>query len=211
MFALMAAGPASASAFTPEFLHGGEPLSEEVPFTLTSSALTWETVGGEKVTCTSPTAKGTVINSTEQRLVLDLQGCKGPLGVACTTQGKSTGEIVTKNLKGTLHYGVKSEEVLNELAPVEGNVFAEFQCIGVGYKWTGSVLGLVTPLFSEQTTETWTFAQSGGKQIPSEYENGEGELIQAYLQESRGGGAPEQMGFNATASITFASAIEVCC
>lgn len=203
--ALIGASSASANA---EYFQGGNPLGHVVGFTGTSGAGTLQTVGGSTVTCTSDKATGKLLNATEDEAEVTFSGCKGPLSAACTTSGQASGVILTKQLKSEL-VNLVGGGVGVLLTPKEaGGLFAEFSCLGVVIKVRGSVVGVVTPVDSEQTTGTLTFSQSGGHQLPSEYELA-GVLHSSKLETSVGGGAFEESGEGTTESLTFEQPVEV--
>lgn len=203
--AMALVGVASASAAA-HYLQGGAPLGHTVSFTGTSGAATLQTKSGTKVTCTSDSATGKLLNSTEDEVEVTFKGCKGPLGVSCTTSGQSSGVILTSLLKSEL-VNLVGGGVGVLLTPVSGD-FADFSCIGIAIQVKGSVVGVATPVGVQQKTGTLTFKQSGGKQIPSEYILN-GVKKTSKLETSVSGGAFEESGQETTESLTFAEAIEL--
>jgi hypothetical protein len=174
VMALVGAGTASASEPKAEPEGGAFP----VEFSGSGGTGLLETVAEgtkiRKVHCTENTSVGEIDSATTAKNVeVTFKGCtaEGPFGnVNCTTAGKSTGEITTTTLKGTLVY-IKSgsSEAGILLQPVSGN-FAEFTCGGLQkLAVSGSVVGKLTPVNTLTKTYTLTFSQKAGKQEPETY------------------------------------------
>lgn len=246
VFAISAVASASASAALPEFVHcvkqttkkfewtekecktkSGNKTGEfekeavkagvgKLKFTSTSGKGTLETKGGAKVTCTSDTDKGELTGAKEaKKVVVTFKGCE-TLGLKCQT-GVVEGEIVTKELKGTLGYINKTKkEVGLSLTPaVAGGPFVEFKCgpkeeikvvvkEGEG-KGGNSVIGAITPVNVLSKTFTLKFTQVKGVQAPEMFEGG----VRDVLESSINGGKVEQSGEETEDTNTGEELIEI--
>jgi hypothetical protein len=136
--------PAVASA-TPWHLEnptGGFPATGTIAGVGGSSL---STANGETISCTSSSGHVVYENSTTGTLNLKFHGCKGPLGVTCTTSGQPSGTIVTTALpihNVMLPSGQPGILVTPNAAT---NNFAHFSCLFVSVTVTGNgVLGKIT-------------------------------------------------------------------
>lgn len=204
MLALSAATVASASAALPEF----EPVGKKFPvkFKSKSGAGTLETVGGRLISCTADTNVGEHTGAKALIVVVTFTGCTTKfLGITlnCQTAAAKKGEIITKELEGTLGYINKAaKEVGVALKPKGGGNFVNLECEGIGIEVRGSVIGVVTPLNKlVKTTEhfTLTFSQAKGVQKPTKLE-GEAKDV---LETSTSKGAFEESGLGTADEITF--------
>jgi hypothetical protein len=126
---------ASAGAWDIEPTPGGFPLG----FTLKGGggSLTTATT---TISCTSVSGTGSYENATTGKIQVTFHGCKGPLGVTCTSSGAPAGTIVTTNLpfhNVLLEASPRKPGVLltpatvdNVPAAGEGH-FATFVCFGI--------------------------------------------------------------------------------
>jgi hypothetical protein len=145
MFLFSAITAASASAL-PEFVKtaGTYPIKFTgkatapgmLPPTLKSSAGTVE--------CSNETVEGELVENGMQvkNISVRYTGCKGPLGVACTTAGQTSGTIAVNELMGYLGYDSQAKKTtvlallpatakLETEAELENLTVAEFTCSGV--------------------------------------------------------------------------------
>jgi hypothetical protein len=96
------------------------------------------------VECTNETVEGEFVeNGMEvQEINVRYTGCKGPLGLACTSAGQTSGTIVVKELMGYLSYNSQAEKTvvlalipatakLKTEAELEDLTVTEFTCAGV--------------------------------------------------------------------------------
>jgi hypothetical protein len=185
--------------------------------TLTQAVVTFETVTKTKVVCKGETGTGEYTGTTTVGNVVDtFTGCESQKYKAlqkdkCKTAGHAEGELVTSTLEGTLGWiGWKEGKHLvgNDLFPVgHSGPLLEFSCAGIPVQVRGSVIvkvasGKMLPLTK---TETVTFAASGSKQTPEQFEGG----VKDVLEFSFGVGAFEQTGLKMTTIQTSEEQLEI--
>ena len=110
--------------------------------------VTFESVGGAKITCTGESGQGEYSGlKTESGVVLTFTGCEDS-HLTCTTGGQPPGTITTASLGGELRV-IKTgstpakNKVGIEWAPAAGSAFAEFECGPLKFELAGS---LIVPL-----------------------------------------------------------------
>lgn len=159
-----------------------------------------------EVECTNETASGEALGTNKVANVSVLfKGCKLFGVVSCQSAGAGAGEIQVNPLDGQLGYINKTaHEVGVLLEPAAaGKAFAEFECeevalktvVGVGNategayytpEATGGFDGVISPISPvNQMTPTFTQvykANAQREQIPSKFEGGHNELLEAYLE-----------------------------
>lgn len=146
--------------------------SSTANFTVTGSGGSFTSTAGGGISCTSTMGNGAFSTSTGGSVSLALSGCKGPLGVSCTSAGQATGVVVASmafdaimvatNKPGTLFTPVSSAE------PTVGlKTLWEMSCFGLAVKVFGK--GLIATISAPacgvaSSTSTLTFgstAQTG--------------------------------------------------
>jgi len=227
VLAFSAIASASASASQPK----AEPEGGTFPVGFTGSSATGgtlETVKGRLVTCTSDSSKGSIDSATTvTNVIVIFKGCtaSGPFGIKLPcASGKTSGEIETVALKGTLFYvkaGSSDSGVL--LEPTSGPMtkFASFLCgptLGVEETLAvrGSVVGAITPVNTLTTAFSLKFTQTKGVQSPLEYLDATCTKKKAALEtEGVGKGfgsetwAYEQSGVGTTESLTTSKKVKI--
>lgn len=143
-------------------------------FTSTSGTSKLETVGGRVIECTADSNTGEFTGeNTAGKVVVTFTGCKGPSGSTCTTSGKASGEIVTKEMSGELVDLEGTEEGAKKVGIYfnkGGTVspLAEFECLNLGngslVKVTGSLICQIKKVNTVTTSFTLTCGQTAGKQ-----------------------------------------------
>ena len=143
-------------------------------FHSTSKAMTLETVGKFKVTCTAGTNEGEVTAPATVVLTMTFTGCgsgEGPSGGSC--QNASGGEIVTERLFGTLGYLNRQHtgvglDLSNPAASPTGGALIRFFCgEDTSVEVSGSLIGKITPIntvVEPGAHMTLKFAQKEGHQ-----------------------------------------------
>jgi len=137
--------PAVASAQT---WHLG---SSTATFSVSGSGGQLTSTAGGSISCTGTTGSGSFSTSTTGSASLSFTGCKGPLGVSCTSAGAATGVIsatnefhaimVATNKPGLLLTGKEA----NSATSAKGPQFAEFSCFGLTVKVFGpGVIGTIS-------------------------------------------------------------------
>jgi len=122
--------------WTPGFVAG------KTEFTTTGGAATLKTKGGKTVTCTSEKSTGKYLEdgtNKKESTTVEFAGCASS-GFACTTVGKATGELVTRELIGEVGFEnkLKKKTALKlEPGPTASLKFIEFKCVGLEIKVRG--------------------------------------------------------------------------
>jgi hypothetical protein len=173
-----------------------------------------ETVKGAKLECRFGSNTGEFVGTKELRIPsIKFGGCQTPAG-PCSTKGAAAEEIVTPELSGHLRFrvgGKAKKQVVLELVPTSGSLFLECSVGGflheVRAEASGGILNyvvadkmLATALNKYQATK--------GEQKPSEYEDPEGSVVPAGLEESFAGGPFEEAGLTLTSQQTNEEPIE---
>ena len=171
------------------------------------SLITFESVGGTKITCTNESAPGEATGAKTLSLTLTFKGCETSKG-QCTSPGQSAGTVVTSPLQGELGTIQKGAEPAKskaglELSPVGGGAFAECSVSTIHVPMRGSLIaGLAGN--SMRTVYTIKYTESKGKQKPERFEGGP----LAVLEWNTGLGY-EQLGLKFTMILTAEEKIEV--
>ena len=202
VFAVGAATAASASAL-PEFT-GPFPK----PFTSTSKASIFETVGGNKTKCTADTNTGAITGPQSGEIQIVFTGCK--LGtVPCNTVGAAPGTIVTSLLSMRIGYISKAKKIVGAdlVEPTSGG-FTSYGCGPVIFvKVQGSVIGRLLPINKvviPSAVFKLIFTQTLGIQ---KYPNLEASPID--ILESSFGGPFEVTGLASTDAILFGEPVKL--
>jgi hypothetical protein len=186
-------------------------------FTTSGGAATLTTKGGKTVTCTSEKSSGEYIaggDNKHEKTVVEFAGCKSN-GFACTTAGKSTGELVTNELLGEVGYEVaaKKKTALKLYpAPSAKGKFIEFKCVGLEIKVRGkgeeAGAGILVNIKNDKmtTTEALKYKASKGIQKPVKWE---GPNPETYLESNFENLGYEQSGQTITSTVKNEEAIEL--
>jgi hypothetical protein len=200
--AVMAFSGASASAL-PEF---SGPFGK--PFTSTSKASLFETVGGAKLMCKADTNTGEVTGPQSGVITITFTGCKLK-GIPCNTPGMTPGTIATNLLTMTIGYINKAnKEVGVDLAEPFGGGFLNYGCGPTLFaKVQGSVIGRIAPI-NKVVTPSKTFVvhfqQSGGIQKVVNLEAAPVDVLETSF-----GGPFEQTGLMSTDKILFGEPVKL--
>jgi hypothetical protein len=198
--------PATAEAFSYEWLSGPGPNRQFTTSARTETVPTLETVGRVKVKCTGETSSGEYTGlRTVGGVVVHLTGCK-VLSAPCSSIGAAEGEIVTKTLQGVLGWESRAEHtVAQDLFPAEaGGPVAEATCGVASLTVRGSVIAPVTE-GRMSTSAIVKYMQVAGIQRPEHFEGEPNEVLEA----SFAGGPFEQAGLSLSVTQTSAEAIEI--
>jgi hypothetical protein len=197
----LAIAPAGASAASPvlEFVSPGN--SFPIPF---------EAVGGEVtarlaefdpiVECSGSEGEGEITGPRSTLSDYVFTGCEahdpGGLedGHECKSEGAGAEEIRSDSIEAELVYIDQAKhEVAMLLNPQEG-VYMDFECGGESVKASGSFLSPVDPINKLATSFTAILRRSGASQLPSEYENSNGEKRKAIPMGQKGIDPPDKTG-----------------
>ncbi len=148
-----------------------------------------EGIGG--ITCTSSSDTGKFNSSTSaDQIVVTFKGCEF-VGKKCES-GTSAGEIVTKNLVGTVGYlagkGTPTPKAGADITPESGEELATFVCGPDVFAVTGSVIGEISPVNHFTKEATFTFKQTSkvGVQEWPKFEEGPEQFLVTHLCDEAG-------------------------
>jgi hypothetical protein len=181
-------------------------------FTGTSKALTIETVGKSKVTCSASASQGEYTGPKTQSVSLTLTGCKGVLhGKSASCQNTaSQGEITTSPLDGELEFTNETEPakpiVGLDLKPTPPSTsVVAFECGGEWVSLGGSVIAPISAVDKMASTFKLKAAATEGRQTPEQFEGG----VKDTLTVAIAGGAQEQAGLTASDTVVNEEPLEI--
>jgi hypothetical protein len=174
-------------------------------FTSTSGKGTLETVGGSKIECASDSVEGKLSSETAGEATIIFKGCKA-LGFAANSLGQAKEEIKTE-VALTLCYLNKAKAEVGILTELKKALHIEVPSLATLLSVTGSAVGKITPVNSEETTGPFElkFEQGKGKQTQTKCEGGSEESFKTAKNE----GTAEQTGEATSEETTFKESTEV--
>jgi hypothetical protein len=187
----LAIAPAYASANSPvlEFVSPGN--SFPVPFEADGGEVTATLADFDPIVrCSGSEGEGELTGPRSALSNYVFTGCKAQGGAEnghpCKSEGANPEEIKTGTIDAELVYIDQTEhEVAMLLNPDEG-VYMDFECGGEPVKASGSFLSPVDPINKVAASFTAILRSSGPSQLPSEYENANGEKRQAIPMGQKG-------------------------
>lgn len=209
-----AAVPASASAASPvlEFVPSG--VGFPIEFEANGGEVTAALDEFEPVVhCTDSHGDGEITGPHSAVSQYIFTGCKAQGGSEdgneCKSTGASAEEIESETIEAELVYIDQAKhEVGMLLNPGEG-VYMDFECGGEEVKARGPFLSPVDPINQEATSFTATLSRLGATQIPSEYENANGEKREAIPTGERGVHPPATTGVELGFTINTSASLEI--
>jgi hypothetical protein len=212
----LTAMPAQAKAASPvlEFVSPGNPFP--TPFEADGGEVTARLAEFDPIVhCSGSEGEGEITGprSTLSNYVFtecEAQDPGGPEnGHECKSDGANPEEIKTGTIEAELVYIDQAKhEVAMLLNPQEG-VYMDFECGGQSVKATGSFLSPVDPINKIATSFTAILRRSGASQIPSEYENANGEKRQAIPLGQKGTDPPDKTGVELSFTIQPSVPLEI--
>jgi hypothetical protein len=182
---------------------------EQVPgkgtFTIESSKSVFETHSKEKVTCSKDKGSGKLTGPKTDESETTFEKCTGPLGVTCTGEGDSSGDIVTP-IHSELVWLSKSKKEAGEKLELAKEI--TIKCSFVSLKVKGATLCPVKPTNEKTKKVEIVCTQSAGKQSNTEYENEAGEKKTAKTETNKGSGF-EESGLQSTETLSLAEEGEI--
>ncbi|MDQ6810786.1 MAG: hypothetical protein M3Z95_02660, partial [Actinomycetota bacterium] len=180
-------------------------------FTGQLSAVTLETVGKAKLTCTAGSSRGeyTPLGSLTQTVTLT--GCERPAGhQACQSSAAASGEIVTNRLEGEIGFITGGETPTVGLALSSPLGLASFECAGGELvSLEGSVIGqLKAGVGKMASIVPVAFKAKAGVQIPESFKGGSPQTL---TTTTTAGSVKhtEQVGLTSTLTITNEEPLEI--
>jgi hypothetical protein len=177
----LALTPAVAVAASPilEFVAPGHSLP--VPFTTEGGAVTAEMAGFQiLMKCTASHGEGEITGPRTTISNYRFTGCTAAEGATkCKSAGAQEEEITAGPIEGDLVYIDQTKREAGILLNPGGGTYVSFKCGNESAEGRGSFLAPVSPIDQEATLFTATLNQSDSVQLPDEYENENGERLQA--------------------------------
>jgi hypothetical protein len=149
----------------------GSELKHEIP-----------AVGDRGHFCSSSKVTGKLVTpTTEHAIVISFKGCVGD-GKNCTTPGQKAGIVVSHPMVGTLGYVNASEHRVGlDLTPELGSELMTWNCEGLLYQVSGSLIGEITPVDVLTKTYTVTYTLDAEEFQGIKSFEGEAEDVPSYL------------------------------
>lgn len=190
--ALIVALPAHANAASPELEFVAPPSAFPIHFTATGGPVNAAMAEFEpEVHCTGSQGEGEITGPRSTRSHYVFTGCEARGGTEngheCKSEDANAEEIKTKSIDADLVYISQVRHEVGMLLNLQGDVYMNFECGGEPVKGTGSFLSPVGPINQQATSFTAFLTRSGALQIPNEYENANGEKLQAIPMGEREG------------------------
>ncbi len=176
---LVPAGASAAASPVLEFVVPGHPFP--VAFTVEGGPVSAEMAGFESlVHCTASHGEGEITGSRTAVAKYTFTGCTTEHPQAkCHSASAGTEEIATGPIGAELVYIDQARREVAMLLNPGGGTYISFECGGEAAEGTGAFLAPVAPIDQEATSFTATLSQVASIQTPDEYENANGEKLQA--------------------------------
>lgn len=206
MLASSATGATASLAALPEF---SPPFPNA--FTSTSKAMTLQTVGKFRVSCTADTSNGEVTGPATALVTITFTGCATGEGASFgQCQNGVPGEVSTRRLSGTLGYLNRTHTAVGlDLSNPTGAPMARFSCgEDTLVETSGSLIGRVTPInktIAPGEHVTLKFAQKEGHQAVKRLLGGPRDVPLTKVLF----GPLEESGLSCTELLTFSAPIEI--
>jgi len=133
----------------------------------------------------------------------------GHAGQECVTPSANPEEIQSEFIEAELVYIDQAKHEVGMLLNPQEDTYISFECGGELVEGFGSFLSPVGPLNQLTTSFTATLTRSGATQIPSEYENANGEKLQAIPMGEREGHPAATTGVELGFTIQTDASLEI--
>ncbi len=212
----MAVVPACASAASPvlEFVSPGN--SFPIPFAADGGEVSARLAEFDPIVhCSDSEGKGVITGSRSTLSNYVFTGCEaqepgGPEdGHPCNSEGANAEEIKTGTIAAELVYIDQAKHEVAMLLNPQGGVYMDFKCGGEPVAATGPFLSPVDPINKLAPSFTAILRRSGASQLPSEYENANGEKRQAIPMGQKGTDPPDTTGVELTFTIQPSVPLEI--
>jgi len=188
---VLAIAPAYASATSPQLEFASPGNSFPIPFEADGGEVTARLADFDPIVhCSGSEGKGEITGPRSTLSNYVFTGCEAHGGAEdghpCKSEGANAEEIRTGSIEADLVYIDQAKhEVAMLLNPGDG-VYMDFECGGEQVKASGSFLSPVDPINKVAASFTAILRSSGATQLPSEYENANGEKRQAIPMGKKG-------------------------
>jgi hypothetical protein len=182
-------------------------------FTGTGLTTAFETVGKNRIACTSSSAEGEYTGLKTETISYSFSGCQNAKAKSeCQSAGASPGEIRTSPLAGELGLITDVEPVLPvvgvDLKPASATSLTQFECGGVEESVAGSVIGAVASVDKMSSTMVLKFKATKGVQAPEQFEELPKDTLSTTLT-SGAGKSVEASGLSSSLKYTSEEPIEI--
>ncbi|HSS32147.1 MAG TPA: hypothetical protein VLL27_02570 [Solirubrobacterales bacterium] len=206
--------PACASAASPvlEFMTPGSVFP--VGFTADGGEVTAEMAGFDTVVhCTGSNGEGKITGPQSTVSIYAFTGCvtlggtKG--GQKCKSAGANEEEIATGLIDADLVYINQAMHEVGMLLDPLGGTYMSFECGGESVEARGPFLSPVGPINTAATSFTASLSRLGATQVPSEYENANGERLHAIPTGKKGSDPFEPTGVGLSFAIHPSASLQI--
>lgn len=213
----LAVAPAYASATSPVLEFASPGNSFPIPFEADGGEVSARLADFDPiVNCSGSEGEGEITGPRSTLSNYVFTGCKAhdpggsEDGNACKSAGADPEEIATGKIEAELVYIDQAKhEVAMLLNPQEG-VYMDFECGGETVQASGSFLSPVDPINKIAPSFTAILRRSGASQLPSEYENANGEKHQAIpMGQKESSDAPNTTGVELSFTIQPSVPLEI--
>ena len=209
-------GPACASAASPVLEFASPDGSFPIPFEANGGEVSARLAEFDPIVhCSGSEGDGEITGPRSARSSYVFTGCEaqdpgGPEdGHECKSASAGPEEIRSGTIDAELVYLDQAKhEVAMLLNPQEG-VYLDFECGGESVKASGSFLSPVDPVNKLATSFAAILRRSGASQLPSEYENANGEKRQAIPVGQKGTDPPDMTGVELSFTIAPSVPLEI--
>jgi hypothetical protein len=212
--AALAASPAPARAASPllEFVSPASPFP--VGFTASGGQVTATLAGFETVVhCSGSAGAGQITGPSSAVSSWVFSGCKAQggseNGQKCKSPDATEEEIKAGPLVARLVYLNQALHQVGMLLNPENGIYMTFECGGEAVKARGPFLSPVGPVNQESSSFTATLSQANALQIPNEFENPNGEKLQAIPFGERGVNPPATTGVELSFAISTSAPLTI--
>jgi hypothetical protein len=210
----LALAPAHASAASPVLEIASPGSSFPIPFEADGGAVSANLAEFDPIVqCSGSEGEGEITGPRSTVSSYVFTGCEAQGGAEdgheCKSEGANPEEIKTGAIDAELVYVNQAKHEVAMLLNPQGGVYMNFACGGEPVKAMGSFLSPVDPINKMATSFTAILRRNGASQLPSEYENANGEKRQAIPMGQKGTDQPEMTGVELTFTIQPSVPLEI--
>lgn len=212
----VAVAPSSASAASPVLEFASPGSSFPIPFEADGGEVSARLADFDPIVeCSGSEGKGEITGPRSTLSNYVFTGCEaddpgGPEdGNACKSAGADPEEIKTGTIAAELVYINQAKHEVAMLLNPQGGVYMDFECGGELVKASGPFLSPVDPINKVATSFSAILRRDGASQLPSEYENANGEKRQAIPMGQKGTDPLDMTGVELSFTITPSVPLEI--
>lgn len=210
----LAVAPACANAASPVLEFAAPGNGFPVSFTADGGPVTAALAGFEPVVqCAGSHGEGEITGPRSTLSNYVFTGCEAQGGThsghECKSAGASAEEIKSETMEAELVYIDQARHEVGMLLNPHGGIYMNFECGGESVNASGPFLSPVGPINEVAMSFTAILSRSGTMQIPNEYENANGEKLQAIPTGEREGQPPATTGVELSFAIHPSASLEI--